>query len=188
MQLVEITPQKLDVDLDLRYAGSKNFLARKLYHKLICYLHPKAAQALENASQIARSQGYRLSIYDAFRPQEVQRRLWQHIGDARYIANPDEGGSMHSRGVAVDLSLVTLQGTPLDMGCEFDDFTPKAAHNAAGLCPKIVHNRLILAGIMASCGWQLLPEEWWHYELPNAGAYPLLSADLAPGIVLAPDL
>jgi D-alanyl-D-alanine dipeptidase len=178
--LLAITPETYQVELEIRYATPDNFTGQPVYAKPLCYLHPDAAAALEKAVGFARHLGYGLRVYDAFRPSEAQWTLWEHTPDPDFLADPAKG-SPHSRGVAVDLTLfdpVTHQ--PLDMGTAFDAFTPRSHHGALNISPEAHRNRILLLGIMTSAGWDFYRNEWWHYQLFNARAYPVLS-DLEAG-------
>ncbi len=180
MSLVEITPQHYDVQIDLKYATSDNFTGKRVYRKdARCFLHKEAAAALERAIVLAKTQGYRLCIYDAFRPSEAQWKLWEHTPDPGFLADPRRG-SPHSRGVAVDLGLCRWDFTPLPMGTGFDEFHPRSHHGRLDIDAQSQRNRLLLMGIMTSAGWDFYRNEWWHYQLFNSRSYALYS-DKAAG-------
>ena len=158
--LVEITQNNFDVDIDIIYASAANFTDTPVYSRPGCYLHADAAELLSRAVVLAREIGYRFRIFDAFRPTEAQWVLWNHTPDPDFLADPNRG-SPHSRGVAVDLTLVDSRGVMLEMGTGFDDFT-----------------RHTLLGIMTAAGWDFYRNEWWHYQMFNSRDYALIS-DLA---------
>ena len=184
MALIPITAPEFDVESDLRYATSDNFTGKPVYKRADCWLHPDAAACLQRAIGFARSQGMRLRIFDAYRPQEAQRKLWAHTPDPDFLADPAKG-SAHSRGVAVDLTLIGPDGKDLDMGTEFDAFTPLSYHGNAGISAEAQRNRFLLLGLMSAAGWDFYFNEWWHYQLFQARArYPLISdTALAVGIM-----
>ncbi len=177
--LVEIAPPAFDVDVALAYAGSDNFMGQAVYRQGRCWLHDDAAAALARAIALAAEQGLRFKIYDAFRPSEAQWALWHHTPDPDYVADPRRG-SPHSRGVAVDLTLIDADGNELDMGGPVDDLTERGHHDAADLAPAARRNRLLLLGIMTAAGWDWYVREWWHYQLFRPRDYPVLS-DRAAG-------
>lgn len=178
MPLIEIAPPDFDVELDLAYAGAANFTGRAIYRRAACYLHADAAAALARADALAKAVGLRLRVFDGFRPTEAQRALWAHTPDPDFVADP-ERGSPHSRGVAVDLTLVVPDGAALDMGTPFDDFTPLSHHGDTAIPAPAQRNRLTLLGLMTAAGWDFYGNEWWHYQLFDARSYPLLgNADL----------
>ncbi len=179
MTLIEIAAPDFDVDLALAYGTTDNFTGEIIYRRPRCYLHPDAATRLEQTIELARCQGLRLRIFDAFRPSEAQWTLWSHFPDADFVADP-RIGSPHSRGVAVDLTLVDGTGGELDMGTGFDDFTPRSHHGSLTVSPPAQRNRCLLLGLMLSAGWQVYPNEWWHYHVLPFDAYPLLSDSALP--------
>lgn len=172
--LVEISPVRHGVILKLAYATPHNLLGRPLYAAPLCLLHPHAAERLSRAVSLAALAGLRLAIFDGYRPAAVQRQFWAHLPDTRYVADPAVG-SNHSRGVAIDLTLVdAATGEMLDMGTGFDDMHSLAHHfdpDVPALCQR---HRLMLLAVMQSAGFVPLATEWWHYELPDAEAYPLV--------------
>jgi zinc D-Ala-D-Ala dipeptidase len=151
------------IDLDFTYATTNNFVKTKLYSCPRCFLRPAVAAAVEQALQQLQQQGYGgLRLFDCYRPQPVQQKMWQIKPDERYVANPAKG-SDHNRGTAVDLTIVDINGEPLNMGTPFDEFSPKAHHTYQELSPKILQQRSLLKKTMALVGFRHLDTEWWHY-------------------------
>jgi D-alanyl-D-alanine dipeptidase len=171
--LVEITPPEFDVDFDLAYATAENFTGRPVYTQASCYLHPDAATALAWAQSLAGEAGYRLLIFDAFRPAEAQWTLWRHSPDAEFLSPPWRG-SPHSRGVAVDLTLRSPSGEEIDMGTPFDEFSARAHHGCTEISAEAQRARHTLLGIMSTAGWDFYRNEWWHYQLFDARRYTVL--------------
>jgi D-alanyl-D-alanine dipeptidase len=178
MSLVEITPHSHGVELDLVYATDRNVTGRPVYRTPLCYLHGDAAEALARAAELAGRLGYRLKIFDAFRPSEAQWVFWNWKPDPEWFADP-RIGSPHSRGVAVDLTL-TQNGSALEMGTGFDDLTPASHHGSAEVSLEAQRNRHVLLGIMSTAGWDFYKNEWWHYQLFNARDYPLVDQARLP--------
>ncbi|MEQ8193283.1 MAG: D-alanyl-D-alanine dipeptidase [Rhodospirillales bacterium] len=185
MALIEITPQTHDVDIDLAYATFENFTGAPIYTQAHCYLHPEAEELLIKARGLAAVLGYRLRIFDAFRPVEAQWALWNHTPDPNYIADPCRG-SPHSRGAAVDLTLIDGTGHALDMGTPFDDFSEKAHHGSLDIPAPAQKNRALLLGIMTSAGWDFYRNEWWHYQLFDARRLPTISDTALAKRMMAP--
>lgn len=185
MSLVEITPQAYDVELDIVYATDRNFTGKPLYRRPACYLHTDAAELLRRAVELAAPLGYRLKIFDGFRPTEAQWLLWRHFPNPDYIADP-RVGSRHTRATAVDLTIVDAStGSDLDMGTPFDDFSPSSWHGDAAISVHAQRNRFVLLGIMTAAGFDFFRNEWWHYQLFDPdGRYPLLpDSILAEGLL-----
>lgn len=171
----QISPASHGVVLDLRYASAHNIVGRPLYARPVCLLHRDAAAALLRASQAAQRQGWRLKIFDAFRPQEAQQLLWEHASDKAFVADP-RLGSNHTRGVAVDLTLVDAHGVELDMGTDFDDMSAQSHHFRTDLPGPAQAHREQLRTLMEAAGFEHLPHEWWHYALPAPHSYPLIAS------------
>ena len=179
MNLIEILPDKQNILISLAYASNRNFTEKKIYQKEKAYLRNEAYIALNKSIKIADKMGFKIKIFDAFRPVEAQNIMWEFNPDPKYIANPRKG-SPHSRGVAIDLTLCTKDNIELDMGTPFDSFSEKSHHDFMDFDYKILHNRSILLGIITLSGWDFYNNEWWHYQLYNSQKYPLLS-DKAAG-------
>jgi len=185
--LTRINPPFLDLDCQLVYASAHNLTGYPIYRHLDCYLHPDAVTAMTKAVALAKDHGLRIRILDAFRPVEAQFILFAACPDPIYMADP-RTGSHHNRGVAVDLTLVDAKGTPLAMGTEFDTMSPLSAHNAADLTEPGITNRALLRTIMQDAGFEAYEDEWWHYQLPNAGAYPLIRDGIAAPAMLRTEI
>jgi zinc D-Ala-D-Ala dipeptidase len=178
MPLVEITTATHPVAIDLAYATAANITGKPIYRRAACYLHPEAAAGLERAIALARPLGLRLRILDAFRPAEAQWLLWNACPDPEFLADPRRG-SPHSRGAAIDLTLLGPDGCALDMGTAFDAFTPLSHHGNTEVPVAAQRHRFLLLGLMSAAGWDFYANEWWHYQLFDAGRLPLLGdADL----------
>jgi len=163
-----------DVDLDIRYATKNNVVGQKIYDQPHCFLHDNAAESLKKAINLAKIQGWRFKIFDAFRPIAAQEFLFKKFPDGGFVSNPQTGSVPHCRGVAVDLTLLDDRGKELDMGTDFDNFTDLARHGSTSISTEAQKNRYILLGIMMTSGWDFYQQEWWHYQLFNAKNYQLI--------------
>jgi len=165
------------IAVDLRYAGVRNFVGRDLYGSLDCaWVHALAADGLERATAFVAAQapGHRILVLDALRPHRVQILLWDHLdgsGLRQYVADPARG-SIHSFGMALDVTLIGADGRELDMGTGFDEMNershPKleAQHLASGaLTAQHVAHRELLRGAMAAGGFNGIDNEWWHFDM-----------------------
>ncbi|KQV51873.1 M15 family metallopeptidase [Massilia sp. Root335] len=164
------------IAVDLRYATPHNFVGRDLYSPYDCaWLHRDAAGALECVVTWLheRRPGCTPLVLDALRPQRVQQQLWDALagtGLQMYLANP-ERGSIHSFGMAVDITILDEQGRELDMGTGFDDMTA-LSHPAledrfvasGELTAVQVANRQLLRGAMFQAGFVGINTEWWHFD------------------------
>jgi D-alanyl-D-alanine dipeptidase len=178
--LIEITAKQHNVFIDLVYASPNNLIGKPVYATAHCWLHREAEPHLRRAVEIAALARLRLKIFDAYRPPRAQEVFWQHLPDPRYVADIARG-SNHSRGVALDLTLVDEAGKDLDMGTAFDAMIELSHHFNPELAPQVHRNRLWLLGIMTQAGFKRIDSEWWHYELPEALEYPLIADDTLLG-------
>jgi D-alanyl-D-alanine dipeptidase len=170
--------EKIDAgfDFDIRYATTNNFTGIKLYSEPRCFLREETAQKLAAANKEFMSMGYKIKIYDAYRPLSVQKILYAKVPSSkkRYIADPYAGGSNHNRGVAVDITVEHLDGQPLSMPTNFDDFNYSANISFKGCSKEQIKNRELLAEIMIRHGFSRINCEWWHFDDTDASKYSLL--------------
>jgi len=174
MTLIDIKKYDFDIDIELRYAKKNNITGRKIFVEEKCLLIKEAAEKLFLASKIAKTFDCKLKIFDAYRPKYVQEVLWNFCPNADFLTDP-ERGSPHTRGVAVDLTLIK-NTKELDMGTDFDDFTEKAFHLSKNVSVKVRKNRALLLSIMTLAGFDFYHNEWWHYQLFNPKKYPLINS------------
>jgi D-alanyl-D-alanine dipeptidase len=161
-----------EIKLDMRYASDNNFLKEQVYECPNCFLRYTVIQALVKANDRFISEGFRLRLFDCYRPRDVQFKMWGILPDGRYVANPQRG-SVHNRGGAVDVTLENLDGEILDMGTEFDHFGKEAHHGYSELSDTITANREYLASTLEEFGFSRIRTEWWHYNFGTAKQYQL---------------
>lgn len=183
--MLSITTLVPDIHLDIRYAGSNNFVGRPVsgYERPACFLLQPVAEALQRVESSLRTQSMRLRIFDCYRPVRAvqdfvawaadladQRTRAQHyprldksalLGD--YIA-PTSG---HSRGATLDLTLERCDShsrcAPIDMGTDFDFFDTRANTDSPDVSAQQRDNRQLLRAAMEQQGFRNYPMEWWHY-------------------------
>lgn len=176
--LVEASAAVEDLLVELRYASERNFLGRKVYPAgARCLLLNETAKRLQQAARALRPRGYRLKVYDCYRPRAVQWEMWKLFPRPGYVADPRQG-SNHNRGAAVDLTLVTLEGAEVEMPTPFDTFSRAAHHAYTGGSEASRRHRELLREAMEAAGFRKNRLEWWHYELPGASRFPLLEVPL----------
>jgi D-alanyl-D-alanine dipeptidase len=157
--------------IDIKYATKDNFVKEVIYPCARMFLRPEVAIALAKVNAALLSKGYKLKLFDGYRPKPAQQKLWDKVPDRNYVAPPWEG-SMHNRGVAIDLTLADLQGKEIDMGTPYDFFGPRAHRDFQELPEQILKHRQLLRSVMESHGFQSIRTEWWHYSYTK-GSYPL---------------
>jgi D-alanyl-D-alanine dipeptidase len=170
------------IGIDLRYATPDNFTGRDLYSPLDCaWLHRQAAEAIERtvAWLAARRPGCMLLVLDALRPHRVQEQLWEALADTglrMYLADPVRG-SIHSYGMAVDVTILDETGREFDMGTGFDDMSdlshPALERDmlASGRLSALqAANRQLLRDAMCGAGFAGINSEWWHFDCGDRDA------------------
>jgi len=150
--------------LDMKYATEDNFLKAKVYDCGYCYLRLKTVKSLIEANTEFKKRGFKIKLFDCYRPLDVQKKMWVLVPDANYVANPARG-SIHNRGGAVDITLVDENGVELDMGTAFDFFGKESSHDYREFPRKILRNRKLLKKIMRRHNFESFDSEWWHYNL-----------------------
>jgi D-alanyl-D-alanine dipeptidase len=192
--LVDVQELNSDILVDLKYSTTDNFVGVDMYGDLeTAYLEREFAKRVVRAQQLLqqRHPEYTLLIYDAARPISVQRTMRKIVEGTEledFVADGTRGGR-HNYGVAVDLTIATLDGTPLNMGAGFDDFTEAASvkgtadssdpatrtvkvyrdyiNNLAKrgvISREAAANRILLIEVMHEAGLYPYRLEWWHYE------------------------
>ncbi len=179
MNLLDVQSLNKDIEVDLKYSGTDNFMKIKLYDKITnAYLQKDVAERL------SRCQAYltniyphlHLLVYDAVRPVSVQQKMWDALDTipvsdrTKFVSNP-ANGSIHNYGAAVDLTICDANGTALDMGAGYDDIReiayPRLEEQflASGeLTKEQVENRKLLRKVMASQKFTNIETEWWHFN------------------------
>ena len=165
--MIELINYDSSLVLDIRYATENNFMKQKVYPCPKALLRKVAAEALFKAHQRFKEQGYRIKIYDGYRPLSVQWILWNTTTNKNYVANPRKG-SNHNKGCAVDMTLVDSVGNELNMGTGYDFFGKEAHHTYTDFPTyekeEILKNRKMLKITMESVGFKSISNEWWHYD------------------------
>ena len=184
---VVITDVVPDAILEIRYYSTFNFIGKRIdgYTKPIALLTKEAANALKLASDEFVSLGYRIKIYDAYRPQKAVDHFvrWaknlndQQMKKVFYPEIPKnrlfELGfiaerSGHSRGSTIDLTLFDMSGAcDVDMGGYFDFFGNISHYDCPNLTDSQRANRTLLRDIMVHAGFTPYENEWWHFTLTN---------------------
>jgi D-alanyl-D-alanine dipeptidase len=177
--LVPISEVDGRIIIDLRYATENNFIGRQLYDTLQeAFLQFEVLERLVKCQDYLDSlkPGYRLKVFDAVRPVQVQSEMWNALDTVpplnrgKYVSNP-AFGSVHNFGAAVDITICDENGEELDMGAGYDDFRPiafpsKEAHflKSGELSSAQYENRRLLRSVMKSQRFSNIPSEWWHFN------------------------
>ena len=173
IRLVDISAIDPTIVIDLRYATENNVTGHRLYPKnWRPYVMPDVAKQLAGAQKYLQQFRYKLKIWDAYRPKEVQELLWKYASKDDYVADPERGfGSTHSYGVSVDATLVDDWGQDATMPTKFDEFTPEAMMNYTGRDPLVKQHLTLLQKAMAHNRFYGLRVEWWHFTTADWKKY-----------------
>ena len=163
-----------DIIVDLRYATKNNFTNQIIYDFSAAIARTGTVKKLGIASKLLKVQGYRLKIWDAYRPVSAQEKLFEVYPDPNFVAKPNPNFS-HQKGVTFDLTICDLNGKELEMQSEFDDFSKRAGRNYNRTTQQ-QRNYDVLNNAMITAGFIGYSEEWWDYRDSDMDAYTPLSA------------
>jgi len=173
-QMLELSSAIPGIVLDLRYAGTNNFLHQKIYPSAAAYLRRPAAERLAEAEKDFAAIGFKLIVFDAYRPYTATVFIYSKVLDTDYAASPATG-SRHNRGCSVDCSLVKVStGFEIPMPTAFDSFTPQAHSDFVENDPVRRADRALLRDIMEKHGFTVLKTEWWHFDFAGWKNFELL--------------
>lgn len=173
--LVELVSLDATLRLDIRYAGSDNFMGEVFYSEPRAFLQRPAAEALVRAHEWLGERGYGLLIHDGYRPWYVTRMFWDATPEAlrEFVADPTEG-SRHNRGCAVDLTLYDLAtGEPVEMPGGYDEFSRRSYPDYPGGTSRQRWHRELLRQAMEAQGFTVYEAEWWHFDHADWRRYAL---------------
>ncbi|MDO4799316.1 MAG: M15 family metallopeptidase [Bacillota bacterium] len=182
--LVRLLDRDPDFIIDLRYATANNFTGKVIYESGECYIHPGTADMLIQARNRFRELGYRVKVWDAYRPLKAQRTLWDVVPDDRFVARPPdmsrirEFRASHLNGMCVDITLTDLEGNELVMPTEFDEFGPLAGLERNDHDTEGYRNAKLMCDVMESVGFESYDNEWWHFFDRRSTPTPYLDIDI----------
>ena len=175
--LVELVTLDPTIKLDIRYAGTNNFLGKPVYKEARAFLQRPAAEAVVRAHRALAPHGYGLLIHDGYRPWAITKLFWDMTSGSQreFVADPATG-SKHNRGCAVDLTIYDLAlGTAVQMPGEYDEMTPRSYPDYSGGPPEARAKRDLLRKVMEAEGFTVEPNEWWHFNYRDWREYPILN-------------
>jgi D-alanyl-D-alanine dipeptidase len=167
--LVDVRTVVPDAVIDLRYATPNNFVGAPMYPAdARCLVHESMAQGLAAAAAVLRRSGEVLVFWDCYRPHDVQVRMFAAVPDPNWVARPGPYARSHEAGRSVDVTIADEHGF-LDMGTDFDDFTPRAfAYATDDVSTAAQANRARLRDAMTAGGLTVYKGEWWHFDTSDA--------------------
>lgn len=176
--LIDIESLSSEFEYEIRYATPNNFIGEALYDCAKCLVQKEVATALLMANQYFCEKGYRIKIYDCYRPLDIQKKMWERVPRATYVANPYQKGSVHNKGAAVDITLVTIDGCYVEMGSDYDYFGREAHIDNYNFSEAVLASRKLLADGMRKFGFKTIRTEWWHFSFRKNWSYPTLNEPL----------
>jgi D-alanyl-D-alanine dipeptidase len=168
----------MDIVIDLKYATTDNFTKKIIYPNNLCALRRNTSEKLVAANAQLKKLGYRIKVWDAYRPVYVQQLFWDILKDSHFVANPKNGGSIHNKGCAVDVTLVNKDGTELNMPSKFDDFSSNAYRSNPNITNEAKKNIDLLTKYMVDNGFTTLDTEWWHFVDVDSKDYKIADINL----------
>ncbi len=170
--------------VELRYATERNLAGRPIYSEgSRCLLRRSVAERLIKAQEWLESHapvGTRLKIWDAYRPAWAQRELWEARPKNGFLRDPTSGGSFHTWGVCVDVTLCDADGRDLKMPTDFDAMTLEARAIYTGRDKEVQNNLGLLQNAMTKAGFYSLITEWWHFIARDYKAFAAHEISLTP--------
>jgi len=173
--LVELIKLDSTFKLDIRYATNNNLVGRPVYNEARAFLQRPAADALVKVNKEFKQLGYRLLIFDGYRPWSVTKLFWDITpkDSKQFVADPKKG-SRHNRGCAVDLSLYNMAtGKEVQMPGVYDEQTERSYPNYKGGTDEQRKMRDLLKSKMEAHGFTVYEYEWWHFDYHDWRSYKI---------------
>lgn len=167
--LVKLVEVDNDFIICLKYATTDNFTGKKIYNSGECWIDRHTAEILIKAKNIFKAAGYKVKIWDAYRPISAQARFWEIMPDNNFVARPPDMSKIkefrltHMNGLCVDITLTDLDGNDIVMPSEFDDMTERASLECTTTSEEGRKNATYMKEVMESVGFLAYKNEWWHF-------------------------
>ena len=170
-KLIEVTSEKVPgLVLEIRYATEQNITGKKIYADKRAWLREETIRKLAQVARELEEKGYRLVLWDGWRPASAQKALWAAKPDGRFLTPPNRI-SRHTRGTSVDVSLADRNGKILEMPSDHDEFTDRADEDFSDVPMEVAQRARLLRKAMFRAGFSGVPDEWWHYDLRDWASY-----------------
>ena len=170
-KLIEVTSEKVPgLVLEIRYATEQNITGKKIYADKRAWLREETIRKLAQVARELEEKGYRLVLWDGWRPASAQKALWAAKPDGRFLTPPNRI-SRHTRGTSVDVSLADRNGKTLEMPSDHDEFTDRADEDFSDVPKEVAQRARLLRKAMFRAGFSGVPDEWWHYDLRDWASY-----------------
>lgn len=161
-----------DLKISMKLSTSDTSIAKPFYNRNLCMLQYDILPMLKRAIDIFAADGYRIVIYDAYRPTSVQQRWFDVVRVHKWVADPSIGmGGVHDRGTAIDMSLIDMDGNELEMPTPMHTFTEDSARDSRNMTETARQNMDYMKNVMVGCGFTYINSEWWHFQDVNTKYY-----------------
>jgi len=175
-KLIEVTSEKVPgLVLEIRYATEQNITGKKIYTDKRVWLREETIRKLAQVARELEEKGYRLVLWDGWRPASAQKALWAAKPDGRFLTPPNRI-SRHTRGTSVDVSLADRNGKIVEMPSDHDEFTDRADEDFSDVPKEVAQRARLLRKAMFRAGFSGVPDEWWHYDLRDWASYEPIEA------------
>ena len=152
------------------YATDNNFVGKAVYPEdMPIIMNKEVWNKLTKMNDVLKLKGKSITIYDAYRPIQIQRLFWDYFyevpgyNDETLVANPDKYGTHNIKINAIDMFITNIDGTYLELPCEFDDFSEKANIYYDKCSKEAMKNRDLLIDTAKKYGLIVNESEWWHF-------------------------
>lgn len=172
MNVHEMDP---NIIVDLKYATRDNFTGQVIYDFTTAVSRAGTVRKLGIAAQLLKEQGYRLKIWDAYRPSYAQQKMFDIYPVDMWVARPNPNYS-HEKGVTFDLTLTDMAGNEVAMQSGFDDFSDKAKRSYPRTTEQ-EKNYQILNDVMEKAGFFGYENEWWDFKDDDTDLYGPMQVD-----------
>ena len=178
--LVKLKEIDDDFIIDLKYATADNFTGQQIYESGECWMDRHTAKILIEARNIFKKDGYRVKIWDAYRPIRAQQKFWDVLPDNNFVAMPPDMSKLktfrptHMNGLCVDITLTDMNGKDILMPTEFDDLTERASLDCRDTPEEGRKNAMYMRKVMESVGFKHYDGEWWHFYDVSTEPTPFL--------------
>ena len=170
-KLIEVNSEKVPgLVLEIRYATEQNITGKKIYADKRAWLREETIRKLAQVARELEEKGYRLVLWDGWRPASAQKALWAAKPDGRFLTPPNRI-SRHTRGTSVDVSLADRSGKILEMPSDHDEFNDRADEDFSDVPKEVAQRARLLRKAMFRAGFSGVPDEWWHYDLRDWASY-----------------
>lgn len=161
-----------DLVVSMKLSTRETTIGEPFYDTNLCMVQYDLIPMIQKAVELFAKDGYRIVIYDAYRPTSVQQRWFDVVRVHKWVADPSIGmGGIHDRGTALDISLIDMNGNLLEMPTPMHTFTEESSRLSPTMTQKARDNMNYMLNVMLQCGFTYINSEWWHFQDVNTKYY-----------------